>query len=138
MSTIIGDRMKFIEKIKQRVKQLRNETYTLYVACKDPRVSLLAKILISLIVGYAFSPIDLIPDFIPFLGQIDDLILISLGITIVRNIIPQGVLNECKFKVKEILNQEKPKNYAVSIIMAIIWLSIISLTLIAIIYVIKV
>jgi len=127
-----------MEKIKQRVKQLRNETYTLYIACKDPRVPLHVKILISLIVGYVFSPIDLIPDFIPILGQVDDLILIPLGIAIVRKMIPQAILDECRLKSKEILDQEKPKNWTTSIIVTLIWLLIILVIVIVIIRVVKV
>ena len=65
---------------KQRAKELKREVYALYFACRDPRMPWYAKALAVGIVAYAFSPIDLIPDFIPILGYLDDLVLISLGV----------------------------------------------------------
>ena len=66
---------------KDWAKKLKLQTYALYLACKNPRVRWYAKLFGAVIVAYAFSPIDLIPDFIPILGFVDDLILIPLGIT---------------------------------------------------------
>ena len=65
---------KFIEKWKQQAKQLKVEVYALYLAYQDPRVPWFAKVFVACVVGYAFSPIDLIPDFIPIIGYLDDLV----------------------------------------------------------------
>jgi len=75
---------------------LKREVYALYFACRDPRVPWYAKVFAAGIVGYAFSPIDLIPDFIPVLGYLDDLVLIPLGIMAIRAMIPHVVMAECR------------------------------------------
>lgn len=72
----------YIKMWKQLVRHLKTQTYTLYLAYKDPRVSWYAKVFAARVVGYALSPIDLIPDFIPVLGYLDDLILILLVIAL--------------------------------------------------------
>ena len=81
-------------KWKEKVKKLKQEIYTLYLAYKDPRVPWYAKIFIAIIVGYAISPIDLIPDFIPIIGYSDDLILLPLGILLSIKMIPKEVIEE--------------------------------------------
>ena len=70
--------MKFLTRWRQWARQLKTETFALYLAYKDPRVPWYARLLAVVVVGYAFSPIDLIPDFIPVLGYLDDLVLIPL------------------------------------------------------------
>lgn len=72
-----------LQKLKQQAKELKTELSALYLACHDPRVPWYAKALAICVVGYAFSPIDLIPDFIPILGYLDDLIIVPLGIVLV-------------------------------------------------------
>jgi uncharacterized membrane protein YkvA (DUF1232 family) len=81
-----------IETWKQKARELRTETYALYLAVKDPRVPWYAKFSAVCVVAYALSPIDLIPDFIPVLGYVDDLILIPLGIALTIRMIPPDVL----------------------------------------------
>ncbi len=68
---------------KQQVRQLKQETYAIYLACKDPRLPWYVRVFAGFVVAYAFSPIDLIPDFIPILGYLDDLVLVPLGIILV-------------------------------------------------------
>ena len=85
-----------IEAWKQRARELRTEIYALYLAVKDPRMPWYAKFSAVCVVAYALSPIDLIPDFIPVLGYVDDLILIPLGIALTIKMIPPEVLAECK------------------------------------------
>ena len=85
---------------KAKSKQLETEIFALYLACKHPRTPWYAKALAALIIGYAFSPIDLIPDFIPLLGYLDDLILIPAGIAFLVKIIPKDILEECRSKAK--------------------------------------
>jgi uncharacterized membrane protein YkvA (DUF1232 family) len=68
---------------KRRVRQLKKETYAMYIACKDARVPWYVRVFAGFVVAYAFSPIDLIPDLIPILGYVDDLVLVPLGIILV-------------------------------------------------------
>ncbi len=74
-----------------KAKQLRNGIYMLYLASRDSRVPLYVKILMILIIAYALSPVDIVPDFIPVLGYIDDLIILPLGIYLVFKLIPEEV-----------------------------------------------
>jgi uncharacterized membrane protein YkvA (DUF1232 family) len=79
---------------KARVAALRNESYALYLASRDPRTPWHAKLLVAAVVAYAVSPIDLIPDFIPVLGQLDDLLLLPIGIALAIRLVPPAVLEE--------------------------------------------
>jgi uncharacterized membrane protein YkvA (DUF1232 family) len=79
---------------KARVAALRNESYALYLASRDPRTPWYAKLLVAGVVAYAVSPIDLIPDFIPVLGQLDDMILLPIGIALAIRLVPSAVLEE--------------------------------------------
>ena len=81
-----------------KTRQLRNAIYILYLASRDPRVPLYVKILMLLIIAYALSPVDIIPDFIPLLGYIDDLIILPLGIYLVYKLIPEEVKAEYRSK----------------------------------------
>ena len=89
-------KMSKMDRWKKRVKHLKTETYAIYLASKDPRVPWYAKALIFLIIAHTFSPIDLIPDFIPVLGYLDDLIIAPVGIAIALRLIPKAVLTECR------------------------------------------
>lgn len=114
--------MKPLEAWKERAGELRREVYALYFACRDPRVPWYAKLLAVGIVGYAFSPIDLIPDFIPVLGYLDDLVLIPLGIMAVRAMIPGAVLEECRQRARHL--ERKPRNWTAAVIIVTIWLGL--------------
>lgn len=81
---------------RRKAADLRTEIHALSLACKHPRVPWYAKLLLGAVVAYALSPIDLIPDFIPVLGHLDDLVLIPLGIALVRKMIPAHVLQSCR------------------------------------------
>ena len=129
--------MKAIEKWKRRARELKMETYAIYLAYKDPRVPWYAKLCVACIVGYALSPIDLIPDFIPFLGYLDDLILIPLGIAFVLKMIPQTVLAECRDKAQNTINQNKPIKWVAAGMIIIIWLFLAALAIVPIIRAIK-
>ena len=82
--------------LRERVKQLNTDVIALFLAFKDKRCPWYARVWIGLVIGYAVSPIDLIPDFIPILGQIDDIILIPAGIAAAIKMIPKGVMDECR------------------------------------------
>jgi uncharacterized membrane protein YkvA (DUF1232 family) len=85
-----------IEKIKKWVEKLKNELIILHLAYKDQRTPWYAKAVIVLIIAYALSPIDLIPDFIPVLGYLDDIILLPLGIYMAIKMIPEQVMIQCR------------------------------------------
>ncbi len=107
--------------LKEKAKQLKTDTYALYLAYKDPRVPLYAKIFVAIVVAYALSPIDLIPDFIPVLGYIDDLIIIPAGIYLSLKMIPCEVLEECREKAQSTSIDNKTK-WAAALIIILIWL----------------
>lgn len=113
---------RFIESWKQRARVLKIEVYALYLASKDPRVPLYAKVFAACVVGYAFSPIDLIPDPIPILGYLDDLVLIPLGVMLAIKMIPSVVLVECRDQAREIMKQGKPVNRTAAVVIITIWL----------------
>ncbi|MEH7399905.1 YkvA family protein [Gottfriedia acidiceleris] len=113
-----------LKKLKLWAKKLKRQVFTLYFACKDERVPLYSKVFIVCVVAYAFSPIDLIPDFIPILGYLDDVILIPLGIYISLKLIPDNVIVDCEMKAEEMMKQGKPKNWIVGSLILLIWLVI--------------
>lgn len=113
-----------MDTIKQRARQLKVEIYALYFAYKDPRVPLYARIFAACVVGYAFSPIDLIPDPIPVLGYLDDLVIIPLGIWLALKMIPPEVMVDSRSKVGERLQQKKPVNWVAGAIILLIWLAL--------------
>ncbi|HYP41540.1 MAG TPA: YkvA family protein [Chloroflexia bacterium] len=107
---------------KQRARQLKTEVYALYLAYKDPRVPWYARIFAACVVAYAFSPIDLIPDPIPVLGYLDDLILIPLGIALAVKMIPAPVLSECRERARAAMQSGKPVNWIAASVIIAIWL----------------
>lgn len=96
-----GDPLNFVERLKRWARRFENEVHALYLACGDPRVPWYARVLAVCVVGYALSPIDLIPDLIPVLGYLDDLILIPLGLALAIRLIPDEVLEEYRREARE-------------------------------------
>ena len=120
--------MGVIDSWKAKARELKTEVYALYLAYRDPRVSWPARIFAGLVVAYAFSPIDLIPDPIPVLGYLDDLVLIPLGVALARRLIPPEVLAESRVKAKEVLQSGKPVNRVAAAVIIAIWLVAAALT----------
>jgi uncharacterized membrane protein YkvA (DUF1232 family) len=85
-----------------------------------------------MVLGYAFSPIDLIPDFIPVLGYLDDLVLVPAGITLALKMVPKAVLDECRQDAREVMAEGKPTNWAAAGIIVVIWVLCIALTIAAV------
>lgn len=112
--------------LKQRARRLKSEVHALYLAYKDPRTPLHAKLFIALVVGYALSPIDLIPDFIPILGYLDDVILLPLGIALAIRMIPPEVLSDCREEAKKM--EGKPVNKTAAVVVILIWLLLAAAT----------
>lgn len=111
-----------IKSWKIKSKQIKSEIYALYLASKHPRTPWYAKALAALIIGYALSPIDLIPDFIPVIGYLDDFVLVPLGIALLIKTIPRDILEECRAKAQSDLLNRKSKNWVAAIIIVLIWL----------------
>jgi len=120
---------KFFNQLKVKAKNLKKEVKVLYLAYKRPDVPWYAKLAAVLIVGYALSPIDLIPDFVPVLGYLDDIILIPLGISLVIKMIPKNVLEECRQQADEVFKDGKPKNWVAGTIIIGLWIIVIGLIL---------
>jgi uncharacterized membrane protein YkvA (DUF1232 family) len=114
-------------KIKEKLSELKQYLTALYLAYKRKDVPIYAKILIVIIIGYALSPIDLIPDFIPILGYLDDLIILPVLIYFAIKLIPKNVLEECKEEARDLWKNGKPKKWYYGIPIIIIWLLIIIL-----------
>jgi uncharacterized membrane protein YkvA (DUF1232 family) len=112
---------------KRRAQRLKAEVYALYLAYRDPRVPWYAKVLAACVVGYAISPIDLIPDFIPGLGYLDDLVLIPLGVALTLRLIPSGVMVECRERARTELADGKPVSRAAAAVIVAIWLGLAAL-----------
>ncbi|MCJ8165190.1 YkvA family protein [Pontibacter sp. E15-1] len=112
-----------LQKWKELVRQLKEDVYTLYLASKDPRVPFAAKVVLVVTVAYAFSPIDLIPDFIPLLGYLDDMLILPLGIWLSIKLIPAPVLAHYRQLAREQMNLRKT-NYVMAGVIVIIWLLI--------------
>ncbi|MEV5114727.1 YkvA family protein [Peribacillus frigoritolerans] len=113
------------DKIKIWARSLKRQIFILYFACKDERVPWHAKVFTACVVAYAFSPIDIIPDFIPILGYLDDVILVPIGIMIALKMIPKSVLTDCEVKAEEMMKKGKPKNWIVGSLIVMIWVLII-------------
>lgn len=106
---------------KSRARALKVEVYTLYLAYRDPRVAWYAKIFAACVAAYAFSPIDLIPDFIPVLGYLDDLLLIPLGVALAVRMIPPEVLADCREQARAGMAQGKPVNWLAAGVIIAVW-----------------
>ena len=112
-----------LDKLKQRARQLKRETIALYFAFRDKRTPWYAKILAALVLAYAFSPIDLIPDFIPVLGYLDDLILIPAGIALTLKLIPPEVMDDARLTASP-KSPERSVGWIGAGIIILIWLLI--------------
>ncbi|MEJ2735852.1 MAG: YkvA family protein [Anaerolineae bacterium] len=107
---------------KRWAGQLKAEIYALYLAYRDPRTPWYARVFVACVVGYAFSPIDLIPDPIPVLGYLDDLILVPLGVVLAVRMIPPAVLSECRQQAQALMEEGKPVNLTAAVAVVAIWL----------------
>ncbi|MGJ7921651.1 YkvA family protein [Neobacillus sp. LXY-4] len=115
-----------LKKIKLWARNLKRQIFILFLAYKDERVPWYAKVFSACVVAYAFSPIDLIPDFIPILGYLDDVILLPLGIMMALKMIPKTVLAECEVRAEELMKSGKPKNWLAGTLIMMFWIFLIS------------
>ncbi|MFZ6026903.1 MAG: YkvA family protein [Chloroflexota bacterium] len=106
---------------KQKARQLKTETYALYLAYRDPRVPRGARLFAACVVAYAFSPIDLIPDPIPVLGYLDDLLLVPLGIYLALKMIPADVMAQCRQKAQQEMDDNRPVSRVAAGVIVALW-----------------
>jgi uncharacterized membrane protein YkvA (DUF1232 family) len=109
---------------KQYARTFKKQAFVLYLVYKDPRVPWYARIFAACVVAYAFSPIDLIPDFIPILGYLDDLVLVPLGIWLALKMIPAQVVRESQQQAEARMQQGKPLNRVAAICIIGIWITL--------------
>jgi len=95
-----------LNRLKQQARRLKEQTYALYFVARDPRTPWFAKLLAGAVVAYALSPIDLIPDFIPVLGYLDDLVLLPLGIWFAVRLVPAEVLDDARERAASAVEDE--------------------------------
>lgn len=123
---------KRLERLSRKAKDLSSDTYALYLAARDPRVPWLAKLIAGATVAYALSPIDLIPDFIPVLGMLDDLVLVPLGLSIALRMIPREIMDEHRESARRQLTPENPRRWAGVLIVIGVWALVAALVVILI------
>ena len=116
-----------VEPLKTWARGIRRDVLVLYLAARDPRVPWYAKALALATVAYALSPVDLIPDFIPVLGYLDDLILVPLGILLTLRMIPAPVVAELRAEAARRLGERPPASRAGALLVLIVWVAVAAL-----------
>ena len=115
------------EKLKQRAKQLKTDIPAVFIALKHKDTPMLAKILAAVAVGYALSPLDLIPDFIPVIGLLDDIIILPFLIALIIKLIPAELFAKCRMEAANLWENGKPKKWYYSLPIVFVWVMVIYL-----------
>ena len=116
-----------LESWKKHANQLKQEIFALWIAYRKPGVPWYAKAFCALVVAYAFSPIDLIPDFIPVLGYLDDLVLIPLGVALAIKMIPPDILSTARKEALQRMTEGKKDNWVIGGLIVLLWVAVIVL-----------
>lgn len=114
-----------LEPLRQRARTLKREIHALSIAYRDPRTPWYARVVAFCVVAYAFSPIDLIPDVVPLLGYLDDLILVPLGIALALRLIPAEVMAESRIRAADAT--QRPTNWVAAAVIITIWFTLAAL-----------
>lgn len=114
------DSMKWMDRIRHWARELKREVVAVWIAARDPRTPLAAKLVGGMVAAYALSPIDLIPDFIPVLGYIDDLLIVPLGLMLAVRLIPAELMAE--FRQAADKAGQRPRSLAAALVIVAIWL----------------
>ena len=112
-----------LNRLKLWARHLKKEAYALYIAYQDPRVPWYSKLITAFVVLHTLSPIDLIPDFIPVLGYLDDLIIVPVGIAIALRLIPPEVMIDARIEAASRMEGGRPRSRTGLLIVIIIWLT---------------
>ena len=115
----------FLDSLKQKSGELKIQIHALYLAYRDPRTPWYARFFAALVVAYAFSPVDLIPDFIPILGYLDDLILLPVGIKIALQLIRAEVMTDARESARTQHQTNSPLSYVVGALILLLWAALI-------------
>lgn len=113
------------EKWFRKTHELTADSYALYLAARDPRVPWYAKLLAGVVVAYAVSPVDLIPDFIPVIGLLDDMIIVPLGLGLALKMIPREVMEEHRREAKGRLAPGVPRRWVGAAVVICIWVFVL-------------
>jgi uncharacterized membrane protein YkvA (DUF1232 family) len=118
---------KVLQRVRDWAKALKRQVMMLWFACRHPATPWLSKLMAITVAAYALSPIDLIPDFIPILGYLDDVILLPLGIWLVIRLLPTPVLEQCRQQAEEWESAQSPRpvSWGAAIVVILIWLSLL-------------
>lgn len=109
-----------MSRLREAARRIKREALTVYFAARDPRTPLPVRLLALAVAAYAFSPIDLIPDFIPVLGYLDDVILLPLGILLIIRLTPEAVIADSRAKAQEVA--DRPVSPGAAAVIVMIWL----------------
>lgn len=112
--------------LREWARSLKLQTAVLYFAVRDPRTPITAKLFAAMIVAYALSPIDLIPDFIPVLGYLDDIVIVPLGIWLALKLIPAEVMVDARARAQQLESRRLPRSYLAAVIIAMLWVAVVS------------
>lgn len=110
--------------MKKWAKKIKRDVVAVYFAARDPRTPIVARVLAIAVAAYALSPIDLIPDFIPILGYLDDLIIVPLGLMLVIRLLPTEVLDAARTRASELI--DRPRSNTAAAVIVLIWLASIA------------
>lgn len=121
MTAPMGILTGLMARLKDQARALKREIIALRLATRDPRTPLAAKLIALTVIAYALSPIDLVPDFVPVLGQIDDLILVPLGLWLAIRLVPREVIDEARARALE--SERLPRSLGAAIIIVALWIA---------------
>ena len=113
-----------LQRAKNWAKAIKRDVVAVYFAARDPRTPTAARILAIAVAAYALSPIDLIPDFIPIIGYLDDLIIVPLGLLLVIRMLPAEVLIAARLRAAEAI--ARPRSYAAAAVIVVVWLAAVA------------
>jgi uncharacterized membrane protein YkvA (DUF1232 family) len=105
-----------VDRLRQWARRLRIDANALYLAARDPRVPVAAKLVAAAVAAYVFSPVDLIPDFVPVLGLLDELLIVPLGIKLALRLIPADIMVECRARAAAVAGRPVSRAAAAAII----------------------
>ncbi len=108
-------------------RELTAQTYALYLAFRHPRTPWYAKVFAALVVGYVFSPVDPIPDFIPVVGLLDEMVVVPIGVALAVKLVPPEVFVECREKARGVAEGEKPVSRVAAVVVVAVWLLFVAL-----------
>ena len=110
----------FLDSVRSRAKTLKQETLAVWYASLDPRTPRRARVLAVIVAAYPFNPVDLIPDFVPVLGYLDDLLIVPAGIALVIRLIPGALMAE--FRAQALQRLDRPRSLAAAAIIVAVWI----------------